>query len=110
MPGSSCGAFLLASAGLAGLMAFPLGTASAGTTHPFAAHWLFTQARGATVAVDSSGYEHNGTIEPGVQVSGAGYYRFPGTGVVDVPMDWAGGLDPYTRDVHVGVRLRTTSS
>ena len=100
----------MASAGLAALMAFPLGAASAGTTHPFAAHWLFTQARGATVAVDSSGYEHNGTIEPGVQVSGAGYYRFPGTGVVDVPMPDASAFQPAPNDWPAAMTQYRTSS
>lgn len=109
MPRTSFRGFLLASAGVMACLLLSLGSASASTTHPFAATWSLNEARGATIATDSSGYRHNGTIQPGVQVSGAGYYRFVGTGLVTVPMDWAGGLDPYTRDVHFAVTLRTTS-
>lgn len=107
---SSFRGVFLASAGVVTALSLPVGSASASTLHPFAATWSLNEARGATVAVDSSGYQHNGTIEPGVQASGAGYYRFAGTGLVSVPMDWAGGLDPYTRDVHIAVTLRTTSA
>ena len=86
----------LATAGAMALTVLSLGSASAGTMHPYAATWLFNEPPGATVAVDSSGYGHNGPIEPGAQVTGAGYYRFNGAGRVVVPNDPKGGLDPYT--------------
>jgi hypothetical protein len=103
-------AALASLASLASAQFFPLNLASAATLHPFAATWLLHEPPGAQVAVDSSGYGHNGTIEPGVQPTGREFYHFVGTGRVVVPMDWAGGLDPYTRDASISLTFRTTST
>ena len=99
----------LISVGVVALTSLSLGSASAGTLHPFSATWLLNEAPGATVAVDSSGNGHNGTIEPGTQVTGAGYYRFNGYGRVVVPNDPKGGLDPSSGNAYLTVVLRTTS-
>ena len=102
-------ALSLASVMVIALMSLSLGSASAGTLHPFTATWLLNEAPGATVAVDSSGYGHNGTIQPGTLVTGAGYYRFNGYGRITVPNDPKGGLDPYAGNAYLTVVLRTTS-